>query len=285
MRHCVVTSTPNLSNAQGPLNPSPPRSRSKPPSVILQDTRPSFCCRFAINSRRGLYYSINLEDLFQSALSSDAPWGSGGQWNIIPEETPKTPRKRQRVLSTVHEEAEELPRLPALFADTQETKTRNEDDDEYQDIQAPLSSEGLEEENLPAVPMTPSRKRKRAPSTPRKRRTQTTTNLAAPTPHSKAALRARASRQRAIAVRPPPQDRIGDLNLMLANVPLDPWLRAMHVLHVASRPEALPCREEEYSRVLRSVEELIEEGSGGCVCRFHPFFLIPLLNPFPPSSL
>jgi origin recognition complex subunit 1 len=40
----------------------------------------------------------------------------------------------------------------------------------------------------------------------------------------------------------------------------------MHVLHVAARPDELPCRDEEYSRILRSVRELVEEGSGGCVC-------------------
>ncbi|TFY57938.1 hypothetical protein EVG20_g8346 [Dentipellis fragilis] len=39
----------------------------------------------------------------------------------------------------------------------------------------------------------------------------------------------------------------------------------MHILHVAARPEALPCRDEEYQRVMRAVEELLEEGSGGCV--------------------
>ena len=50
------------------------------------------------------------------------------------------------------------------------------------------------------------------------------------------------------------------------NLSEDPWLHAMHALHVAARPEALPCRGEEYSRVLRAVEELLEEGSGGCVC-------------------
>jgi origin recognition complex subunit 1 len=49
-------------------------------------------------------------------------------------------------------------------------------------------------------------------------------------------------------------------------LPKDPWLRAMHVLHVAARPDELPCRDEEYARILRSVRELIEEGSGGCVC-------------------
>ncbi|KAI0790048.1 hypothetical protein C8Q75DRAFT_763757 [Abortiporus biennis] len=115
------------------------------------------------------------------------------------------------------------------------------------------------------VPVTPSRRRKRlVTATPRKRRISIA-NIAAPTPHSKAALRARAGRKKALAVRPPPPDRVGDLEAMLKNIPKDPWLRAMHVLHVASRPEALPCREEEYARVLRAVEELVEEGSGGCI--------------------
>ena len=52
-------------------------------------------------------------------------------------------------------------------------------------------------------------------------------------------------------------------------LPSDPWLRSMQVLHVAARPGALPCREEEYKRVLSTLEDLLEEGSGGCVCECH----------------
>jgi len=51
-----------------------------------------------------------------------------------------------------------------------------------------------------------------------------------------------------------------------AQTEMDPWLRAMQALHVGARPEALPCRAEEYARVMRAVEELLEEGSGGCIC-------------------
>ena len=47
----------------------------------------------------------------------------------------------------------------------------------------------------------------------------------------------------------------------------DPWLRTMHALHVGSRPDSLPCREEEYNKVPRCISELLEEGSGGCVCK------------------
>ena len=41
----------------------------------------------------------------------------------------------------------------------------------------------------------------------------------------------------------------------------DPWLRTMHALHVGARFEAVPCRTEEYGRVMREVEELLEEVS------------------------
>ena len=80
------------------------------------------------------------------------------------------------------------------------------------------------------------------------------------------ALRKR--KRTALAVRPPPPAE-GTLELALASgvgLEGDAWLRAMHVLHVAARPGALPCREAEYGRVLRAVEELLEEGSGGCIC-------------------
>lgn len=58
----------------------------------------------------------------------------------------------------------------------------------------------------------------------------------------------------------------GAFSLGEASTEKDQWLRAMHALHVGARPEALPCRAEEYARVMRSVEELLEEGSGGCIC-------------------
>ncbi|KAF8649352.1 hypothetical protein AX16_005861 [Volvariella volvacea WC 439] len=103
-------------------------------------------------------------------------------------------------------------------------------------------------------------------TTPRKSRSKT---LAQPTPHSKAALtrraggRAPSSPRKRMTVRPRAitYGAMNDMSLL----PRDPWLRAMHVLHVGNRPEALPCREEEFERVLRCVGELLEEGSGGCV--------------------
>jgi origin recognition complex subunit 1 len=116
------------------------------------------------------------------------------------------------------------------------------------------------------VPRTPS-KRKRggqtsATTTPRHKRIR---NLAMPTPHSKAALRAR-RKKAPLFVKPPPPEMNDEHYKQLQKLPKDSWLRGMHVLHVAARPNELPCRGEEYARVLRSVLELVEEGSGGCVC-------------------
>jgi origin recognition complex subunit 1 len=124
------------------------------------------------------------------------------------------------------------------------------------------------------LPQTPSKKRKRPPSTtstPRRKRVAPA--LAAPTPHSKRALRARARRP---AMRAPPLEMAGAFSLGKESTEKDPWLRAMHALHVGARPEALPCRTEEYGRVMRAVEELLEEGSGGCICEL--FASLPVLN-------
>ena len=114
------------------------------------------------------------------------------------------------------------------------------------------------------LPQTPSKKRKRpasTSSTPRRKRVAPA--LAAPTPHSKRALRARARRP---AMRAPPPEMAGAFSLGEDSTETDRWLHAMHALHVGARPEALPCRTEEYGRVMRAVEELLEEGSGGCIC-------------------
>ncbi|EKM58737.1 uncharacterized protein PHACADRAFT_207509 [Phanerochaete carnosa HHB-10118-sp] len=141
----------------------------------------------------------------------------------------------------------------------------------------------LPDSDVESHPHTPHRHAKAGSAglcTPRRRAVG---SFAAPTPHSKAALRARANHKRArqLAVRPPPGP--GHASIQGTNGEdmdfggeQDPWLRAMQVLHVASRPEGmeasdersrdmLPCREAEYGRILGAVEELLEEGSGGCV--------------------
>ncbi len=53
----------------------------------------------------------------------------------------------------------------------------------------------------------------------------------------------------------------------LDQLPADPYQRALRLLHVGATPESLPCREEEFVDVLSRVEEGVESGGGGCLCR------------------
>ena len=48
---------------------------------------------------------------------------------------------------------------------------------------------------------------------------------------------------------------------------MDPYQRALRLLHVGATPESLPCREEEFVDVLSKVEEGVESGGGGCLCK------------------
>lgn len=118
---------------------------------------------------------------------------------------------------------------------------------------------------------TPKRKRRaqtHTASSPKKRQRIAT---GAPTPHSKAALRQRAKRLKAAVVRPIPELAYEfNANDLDESLPKDPWLRAMRVLHVGSRPGALPCRESEFNNTLQAVETLLEEGNSGCICKPHP---------------
>lgn len=52
----------------------------------------------------------------------------------------------------------------------------------------------------------------------------------------------------------------------LDDLPVDPYRRALRLLHVGATPESLPCREEEFVEVLSKVEEGVEGGGGGCLC-------------------
>ena len=52
-----------------------------------------------------------------------------------------------------------------------------------------------------------------------------------------------------------------------ADLPVDPYQRALRLLHVGATPESLPCREEEFVDVLSKVEEGVEGGGGGCLCK------------------
>ncbi|KAF8134480.1 P-loop containing nucleoside triphosphate hydrolase protein [Boletus edulis] len=222
VRHCTENVTQVASSRQ---------TRS---ANFRQNDFSSFYCRFALDSRKGLYYDFTWSSHKQRALSeSKEEQASGGSWNC--------PRRKR-------------PRLRKI-TEADESSTRETDADyEHQEY-----VDGGNEDELP---ITADDDLDSEPdSTPRKGRSN---KLVAPTPHSKAAIRKRNNRKGTV-VRVPPPDLTREHYKQLQKLPQDAWLRAMHVLHVAARPDILPCRGEEYNRVLRTVEELLEEGSGGCV--------------------
>jgi len=272
-----------------------------------------FVCRSAVDTLRGLFYEFTWEAHREHAkVAPPGDWSrwAVGVSNTVPETPkPKTRISRKRKADTEPErdESESPPPSPSKrpkparkaptrgkpAAKKPRTKTVLEDEEFEPEPSRPSSPSGssahptdasdtksdIPEEpadsdfDLDGVPKTPSKRgrggRASAITTPRHKRIR---NLAMPTPHSKAALRAR-RKKASMVVKPPPPEIDEEHYKQLQKLPKDPWLRGMHVLHVAARPNELPCREEEYARVLRSVLELVEEGSGGCVCEPELIFL------------
>jgi len=115
------------------------------------------------------------------------------------------------------------------------------------------------------VPQDDSRPSSPTERTPRKPRTKTVVH---PTPHSKASLLRNKNRRDTGLGTPSRRRGAGKLAVTqqavdyaaqedLSHLPKDPRLRAMHVLHVGSRPDALLYREGEFDKVLRCVGELL----------------------------
>ncbi|KAF8072242.1 P-loop containing nucleoside triphosphate hydrolase protein [Lyophyllum atratum] len=255
----------------------------------------AFYCHLALDSMKGLFYDFKWDQHRLMANVStteppeevDAEWGRGFMWDVeggqrvaVPSRgAPSRPTKRQR-LPTIESGSESEGN-----ATGDEYEVRSDDDAEADELPQ-IDGNESDSSDLTSIasdhddePKTPSKKRKRGgaaqsqsptkrratTATPRKPRTKTVVH---PTPHSKAVLDRRGkvkgtpSRKRDFPVRLHAMNYATD---DLSHLPKDPWLRSMHVLHVGSRPDALPCREEEFERVLRCVGELLEEGSGGCV--------------------
>ena len=250
IQHCQVSSSKSA------INDKPRPARIADSSVV------SFYCHLAIDARRGLHYEINWEDHHKHALEVQNDY-LGESWDVCPQVDKKSRRKRRRASP----ESDESGDSSTEYIDTREKDGNEESESEDSDpgeveIESdPEPSSGDEER---VAPRTPSKKRKQnTQSTPRlPRRVRQT--VAAPTPHSKAALRVRAKRAKLKILPAPPPELALDVQQL--NLPKDPWLRAMQVLHVGSRPDVLPCREEEFTRILGAVYSLLDEGSGGCIC-------------------
>ncbi|KAF7330568.1 Origin recognition complex subunit 1 [Mycena venus] len=267
--------------------PPPSKATNKSPSKrwVYADEKEKigpFYCRVAVNSLRGLYYDFNWAVLREDALSGeDDPWGSGERWNVNPVEKRKgmPPRKKQKVdvperpkrgapqrakrltaASKLKEEPDE-----AEYVEPEDSDEDAEDDDGDDDDHLPtMNEDGSDSSSVSDADAYSDMDDE--PKTPRKRGR----NMAHPTPHSKAALARRAKGAGSASPQKRAKLALRANNAALgydsmAHLPQDPWLRAMHVLHVGSRPDALPCREEEFARVLDSVNDLLEEGSGGCI--------------------
>jgi origin recognition complex subunit 1 len=243
-----------------------------------------FYCRVAVDSRRGLYYDFNWTALRDEALSGD-PWGSGDRWNVVLVDKPKgmptqkkqkrdapeqpkrdVPKRAKRV--TIDSKMKEDPD-EADYIERKDTESDGDDDDDDDDDHLPTMDDASDSPSVSDADMGSDSDidEPKTPSKSRKRRR----NMGHPTPHSKAALARRAKGAGSTSPRKRAKLAVRSNNASLgydsmAHLPQDPWLRAMHVLHVGSRPDALPCREEEFGRVLGSVSDLLEEGSGGCVC-------------------
>ena len=222
-----------------------------------------FYCNSAIDARRGLYYELDWERHCEEAKAEGNV--DGKAWHVISADSTELSRSRRS-------EQQQSSSDEGSGDDYERPDEEDDTDDDASIIASvisdvvgpPSNDEGEGSEGQ--VHHTP-RKRKLDENTrtPRKAK-RTKRAVAKATPHTKAALKARARRARNGLPLPPADHAMNYLNLEGHALPEDPWLRAMQVLHVGSRPDILPCREGEFSRVLSSVEGLLEEGSGGCVC-------------------
>lgn len=122
------------------------------------------------------------------------------------------------------------------------------------DSEAEIEQE--EDEEVGEVTTTP---RKRKTTTPKKKR---------PAPAKKVRMVPTPKKGRRV---PHPKSSTSNLPITIAteDLPTDPYQRALRLLHVGATPESLPCREEEFVDVLSRVEEGVEGGGGGCLCRFY----------------
>ncbi|KZP17716.1 P-loop containing nucleoside triphosphate hydrolase protein [Athelia psychrophila] len=251
----------------------------------------SYVCRAAVDSSRGLYYTLDWEAHRRAALDGGGGGGEADAWDVLVKEEAKVKKGKSKKTAAAREAGPRRKKAKrAASVDDDEAEAAREEEesegsgveDDYAHASASASSssgasdaqdsdpEGAPDSDLDpdpdadaasGTPRTPSRKHKRAatrtPSKPKPRA------RALPTPHSRRTLAARQQKKGPRRI-PRPAPAL-DAALVNARLPQDPWLRAQHFLHVGARPDVLVGREEEYKRCLGAVEELVDEGSGGCV--------------------
>ncbi|KAH9481151.1 Origin recognition complex subunit 1 [Psilocybe cubensis] len=280
-------------------------------SAFKDDPTKKFYCRYAVDSRRGLFYELDYDRHRRTTLTRSQPpkddsgpssgkndaynWGEGDIWDVegdkgskatagaSPTKTkPKAKAAKVRRKGGKQEDGDGVQEDGAESDHSEfddgasdqyiEQEEESGSDDEMAEDDEHEEEEFEEEDELDALgePRTPSKKRRGgALQTPRKKKRNRT--IVHPTPHSKAALARRngnvtdspRKRKTGMTLRFPEQSLT--FQASMAHLPKDPWLRSLHALHVGSRPDTLPCRDDEYALVMNSVSQLLEEGSGGCI--------------------
>lgn len=235
----------------------------------------NYFCRAAVDSARGLYYAFNWESHRRAALDSEGG-GVADVWDVLVKEEIKPKNKDKG--KAVEKKVSRKKNLKPPLSDGEDENAESEgsglgDDYEHASDSSSAASElpefGEEEKSDQEDELDPESDTLRTPSKRKRAVTRTPSKPKAnrervqPTPHSRKSLAARKKKKPLRIPRPAFDALLAD-----ARLPKDPWLRAQHFLHVGSRPDVLVGREEEYKRCLSAVEELVDEGSGGCVCQF-----------------
>jgi len=248
-----------------------------------EDREEAFSCNLAVDSYRGLFYDFHWDAHRKSVLSltklplitddneEDTSWGSGIPWNVEIKESKRRSTGRKR---KPEEESDDDIESKDEYQASEDEKDEEEQEEQEEDVAMTLQTPS--KKYARRDPSGASSPHKSTTATPRKR-PAAVKPLAQPTPHSKKAAAARgrksgtqlspSKKKQKFTIRPRAFPCINWNNSQSNSGSKDPWLRAMHMLHVGNRPDSLPCRDTEFDNVLRCVGELLEEGSGGCVCR------------------
>ncbi|KAH8826677.1 P-loop containing nucleoside triphosphate hydrolase protein [Flagelloscypha sp. PMI_526] len=251
---CTVTQAAGNAEIKSPLawSGSPSKTKSTGRFYTIDDTKASepqtFVCSLAVNPQRGLFQDFSWKDKRKAALSSS-------DWRI--QEGHSGKRKAAARNPEPDSSSSESESEGEAYNGGSDVDEDEEMEDAVDEAEAG-SDNGMDvDDSDDGFPKTPRKKRKRgaATTTPRKRRV--------PASPSKRKSPTKLKTSTSVTQIVPPD---------LSHLQQDPWIRAMHVLHVGSNPllsqaggGPLPCRDAEYDQALGLVADLLEEGSGGCI--------------------
>ncbi|KAG8820385.1 Origin recognition complex, subunit 1 [Serendipita sp. 400] len=216
----------------------------------------------AYDPTTGLYFPIRWDEFLRDKTTTHQA-DRIAQWNI----------STHGLLSSISHRGAQHDSSSSENSGHDDEATMSEDDDDDDDNDEVVSEgEQMEEEELDEIHAdsddseaggikgsNKKNKRKRRNDTDTTRTPKRQKRVTRPTPHSKAALKAR----RKFKIRPPTVTKQD--NSTLYAMEDDPFLRAMYTLHVGERPDTLPCRDDEYVTIFENVLGLLQETSGGCI--------------------